>query len=157
MIDELAATYATIVGAEAYATHAAWLAERPQDYQRVTRERLLPNAALTAADYVAAQRTRRRLVPQLRAAVADVDVLVLPTTRLRATPIGAESVDVGGTAVSVRAALLALTLPFNLTGWPAVSVPGPVPDGELPAGVQVAGVRLEERGVLRVAATIATE
>jgi aspartyl-tRNA(Asn)/glutamyl-tRNA(Gln) amidotransferase subunit A len=34
MIDELAATYATIVGAEAYATHAAWLAERPRTTSR---------------------------------------------------------------------------------------------------------------------------
>src|SRR5690242_5456484 len=30
MIDELAATYGTIVGAEAHATHARWLAEKPQ-------------------------------------------------------------------------------------------------------------------------------
>src|SRR5689334_11783160 len=44
VIEELAGTYARIVGAEAYATHAAWLAERPQDYQPVTRERLAPFA-----------------------------------------------------------------------------------------------------------------
>ena len=54
--------------------------------------------------------------------------------------------------VQVRPALLALALPFNLTGWPAVSVPAAV-DG-LPAGVQIVGVRLEERGVLRVAGVI---
>jgi aspartyl-tRNA(Asn)/glutamyl-tRNA(Gln) amidotransferase subunit A len=78
-------------------------------------------------------------------------VLVLPTTRLRATPIGAT--EVGG--VEVRPALLALTLPFNLTGWPAVSVPAPVDAADgLPVGVQIVGVRLEERGVLRVAAGI---
>ena len=41
MIEELAATYAPIVGAEAYATHAPWLAERPDDYQPVVRDRLL--------------------------------------------------------------------------------------------------------------------
>ena len=153
MIDELAATYPVIVGAEAYATHAAWLAERPQDYQRITRERLLPFADLPASAYVEALRTRRRLAAALRAAVGDVDVLVLPTTRLRATPVGAEEVDVDGTPVMVRPHLLALTLPFNLTRWPAVSVPGKVSDG-LPAGVQVVGVRLEERGVLRVAGAI---
>ena len=57
--------------------------------------------------------------------------------------------------MQVRPALLALNLPFNLSGWPAVSVPAPVdpPDG-LPVGVQVVGVRLEERGILRVAAAI---
>jgi Asp-tRNA(Asn)/Glu-tRNA(Gln) amidotransferase A subunit family amidase len=156
MIEELAATYHAIVGAEAYATHATWLAERPQDYQRVTRERLLPFADQPARAYVDALRTRRRLVREFRAAVADVDVLVLPTTRLRATPIGAETVEVGGAQVPVRPALLALTLPFNLTGWPAVSVPGEVTDGGMPAGVQVVGVRLEERGVLRVAGALAS-
>ena len=51
-----------------------------------------------------------------------------------------------------RPALLALTLPFNLTGWPAVSVPGAT-DG-LPAGVQLAGVRLDERSLLRLAALV---
>jgi aspartyl-tRNA(Asn)/glutamyl-tRNA(Gln) amidotransferase subunit A len=155
MIEELAATYPTIVGAEAYATHARWLAERPEDYQPFSRERLLSFADLPAREYVNALRTRRRLKPALREAVDTVDVLVLGTTRVRATPIGAATVEVGGERVAVRPALLALTLPFNLTGWPAVSVPAPVdaPDG-LPVGVQVVGVRLEERGVLRVAGAI---
>lgn len=155
MIDELAATYPVIVGAEAYATHARWLAERPQDYQPITRERLLPFADQPARAYVEAMRTRRRLTAALRAAAGDVDVLLLPTTRLRATPIGVAEVEIAGVDVAVRPQLLALTLPFNLTGWPAVSVPGEAADGGLPAGVQVVGIRLEERGVLRVAAALA--
>lgn len=157
MIDELAATYPVIVGAEAYATHAQWLAERPEDYQPITRERLLPFADQPARAYVDAMRTRRRLTAAFRAAVADLDVLLLPTTRLRATPIGAAEVEVGGIDVAVRPQLLALTLPFNLTGWPAASVPGEVADGGLPAGVQIVGVRLEERGVLRVAGALARD
>jgi aspartyl-tRNA(Asn)/glutamyl-tRNA(Gln) amidotransferase subunit A len=148
MIEELAATYPRIVGAEAYATHATWLADRPGDYQPVTRARIASFADQLARDYVDALRARRRLVPLLHEAVDEVDVLVLPTTRLRATPIGVEKVD----GVAVRPALLALTLPFNLTGWPAVSVP--VSTDGLPIGVQVVGVRLEERGVLRVAGAI---
>ena len=142
-----------IVGAEAWATHADWFASRPQDYQPATRERIAPNADLPARAYVDALRTRRRLTAAFRAA-ADVDVLVLATTRLRATPIGAASVQVGGADVPVRPSLLALTLPFNLTGWAAVSVPGPVSDGGLPVGIQVVGAGFEERGVLRVAAAI---
>jgi Asp-tRNA(Asn)/Glu-tRNA(Gln) amidotransferase A subunit family amidase len=63
-------------------------------------------------------------------------------------------VEVAGTAVPVRAQLSALTLPFVLTRWPAVSVPGDVADGGLPAGVQVVGIGFEERGVLRVASAL---
>ncbi len=153
MIDELAATYPVIVGAEAWATHADAFSRSPELFQPVTRERLAPNADLPARAYVDALRARRRLAAAFRAAL-DVDVLVLPTTRLRATPIGAETVAVGGVDVPVRPSLLGLTLPFNLTGWPAASVPGRVGPGELPVGVQVVGVRLEERGVLRVAAAL---
>ncbi len=154
MIDELAVTYGEIVGAEAYATHAAWLARRRDDYQPDTAERLERYADQPARSYVEALRTRRRLSAALRAACAGIDVLVLATTRLRATPVGAAKVILDGVPVSVRGSLLALTLPFNLTGWPAVSVPGEVSDGGLPLGVQVVGVRLAERGILRVAAAL---
>jgi Asp-tRNA(Asn)/Glu-tRNA(Gln) amidotransferase A subunit family amidase len=153
MIDELAATYPVIVGAEAWATHAEAFERSPELFQPVTRERLAPNAGLSARAYVDAVRTRRRLAAAMRAAL-DVDVLVLPTTRLRATPIGAETVSVDEADVPVRPSMLGLTLSFNLTGWPAASVPGQVGAGELPVGVQVVGVRLEERGVLRVAAAL---
>ena len=153
MIDELAATYPVIVGAEAWATHAEAFEKTPELFQPVTRERLAPNAGLSARAYVDAVRTRRRLVAAMRAAL-PVDVLVLPTTRLRATPIGAETVSVDDADVPVRPSMLGLTLPFNLTGWPAASVPGQVGAGHLPVGVQVVGVRLEERGVLRVAAAL---
>ena len=150
MIDELAATYAVIVGAEAWATLAAWFEERPEAYQPATRERLGPQRGTPARAYVDARRTRARLSAEFGAAVSHVDALVLPTTRLRATPIGVA--EVGG--VAVRPALLALTLPFNLTGWPAVSVPGAVSDGGLPAGVQLVGVRLDERSLLALAARL---
>lgn len=161
MIEELVAAYPVIVGNEAYTTHAGWLAERPQDYQPLIRERLLSFADRPAREYIGAQRTRHRLVAALRAALdragegtggGGVDVLVLPTTRIRATPIGAPTTRIDGTDVPVRPALLALNSPFNLTGWPAVSVPAPV-DG-LPIGVQVVGVRVAERGVLDVAAAL---
>jgi len=152
MIDELVATYPLIVGNEAYTTHARWLARRPADYQPLIRERLLSFADRPAVEYIQAQRTRRRLVPEFGAAVGDVDVLVLPTTRLRATPIGAASVPIDGADVDVRPAMLALNSPFNLTGWPAVSVPAPV-DG-LPIGVQIVGVGLDEYGIIDVAAAL---
>ncbi|MFC5994615.1 amidase [Pseudonocardia hispaniensis] len=154
MIDELASIYPAIVGAEAFATHAPWLAERGADYQPITLARLEPNAQLSARTYINAQRARRRLVAALRDACDGVDVLVLPTTQLRATPIGQTKIDMDGRVVPVASSLLALTLPFNLAGWPAISVPHPAADGGLPLGIQIVGVGLEERGIMRVAAAL---
>jgi aspartyl-tRNA(Asn)/glutamyl-tRNA(Gln) amidotransferase subunit A len=153
-IAELAATYRVIVGAEAYATHRAWLAERPSDYQPTTRQRLIAAAELTAADYVSAQRDRVRLGDELLDHLSGIDLLLTPTTRLRATPIGADEVFApDGSTVAVRPALLALTSPVNLLGLPAVSVPAPGVTG-LPAGVQLIALRGGEAIVLRVALAI---
>ncbi|MGQ0777571.1 MAG: amidase [Pseudonocardiales bacterium] len=155
-IEELAATYSVIVGAEAYATHARWLAQRPGDYQQATATRLHTAAAHTAAAYVTAQRTRRRLAAELAAwlLASGIDLLLLPTTPLRATPLYAEQVDApDGTRVAVRPALLSLTLPFNLLGWPAVSVPASGVTG-LPAGVQLAAMSGGEQLLLAAAANV---
>lgn len=154
-IDQFAAAYRPIVSNEAYATHARWLAERPEDYQPLTRQRLLSFADRPAHEYIEAQRTRRRLTAAFTDATRDVDVLVLATTRLRATPIGVSEVlpeHGDGVPVEVRPALLALNSPFNLTGWPAVSIPAPV-EG-LPIGVQIVGAGRDEIGVLDVARVI---
>ena len=156
-IDELAATYPVIVGAEAHASHQHWLAQRHGDYQPATAARLQAAAAHTAADYVTAQRTRRRLAAELttRMLASGIDLLLLATTPLRATPIGTRQVTApDGARVEVVPALLSLTLPFNLVGWPALSVPAPELPG-LPAGIQVAAVRGGEQAVLAAGARIA--
>ncbi len=155
-IDELAATYRVIVGVEAYATHQRWLGRRPGDYQPATAARLRTAAEHTAADYVTAQRTRRRLTAELTAWMhtGGIDLLLTPTTPVRATPIGARQVIApDGTHIEVLPALLSLTLPFNLLGWPAVSVPAPGVSG-LPTGVQLAAVRGGEQAVLAAGARI---
>ncbi|TCK27187.1 amidase [Pseudonocardia endophytica] len=150
-VAELAATYPVIAGAEAYATHREWFTTRRDEYQQATGQRLAEQADAPAHRYVDAQRTRRRLGDRMIAHVgATADLLLTPTTRLRATPIGVSEVD----GLGVRPAMLGLTSPFNVTDRPAVSVPVPVPG--LPAGVQLAGITVGEDAVLAAAAAVGT-
>jgi aspartyl-tRNA(Asn)/glutamyl-tRNA(Gln) amidotransferase subunit A len=138
------------------------LETRRQDYQQITADRLLLNAGRPAIGYIQALRTKRRLTAELTkrlaavhdvdgvGAVVGVDVLLTPTTPIRATPIGELTVD----GHDVVDALLSLTLPFNLMGWPAVSVPVPPPDGGLPLGVQLVGVTAGEFELAFLAETL---
>ncbi len=142
--------YGAICGAEAHTTHADWLNTRPQDYQETTRARLMDASRITVAEYIEARRLRERVSGAIRRALAGVDVLLVPTTPLRATPIGESHVD----GVAVRPALLSLCLPFNMLGLPALSVPGPVFDGGLPIGVQLVGVKASERRLLAIAGAL---
>ncbi len=84
---------------------------------------------------------------------AAYDLLLCPSTPIPAHPHGAAKIDVDGVSVVGRNALRA-TIPFDLTGSPAVSVPfGRSSDG-LPIGVQLVGRHLDEATALRAAAAL---
>lgn len=146
-VTQLVADYATIVGAEAYTTHAPWLASRREDYQEITASRLMQASQITASEYIEARRSRQRTAAEIRQRLDGVDILLVPTTPIRATPIGEATVD----GLAVRPALLSMCQPFNMLGLPALSIPGPVSDGGLPAGVQLVGCNVNEQRLLAVA------
>jgi amidase len=97
----------------------------------------------------------RDLVGQLRAgydeALSRYDVLVMPTTPIRASVIPAA--DAPREEVIVRALeMIANTAPLDVTGHPACSVPAGVVGG-LPTGMMIIGKRYDDATVLRVAQT----
>jgi len=80
-----------------------------------------------AEDYLRAQRGRDRLRAEVNAALAGRDALLLPTIPIVAPPLGATTIPMDdGRDEPLRAAMLRLTQPFNLTGHPAISLPIPV-------------------------------
>ena len=119
----------------------------------VKRRIMLGTYALSAGYYDAfygkALRVRTLMLEEFAAAYDDVDVLICPTAPTTAFEFGAKTADPMLMYLSD-----VCTIPSNLTGHPAVSVPfGSGADG-LPVGVQVMGPALSEERLFSVAAVL---
>jgi aspartyl-tRNA(Asn)/glutamyl-tRNA(Gln) amidotransferase subunit A len=118
----------------------------------VKRRIMLGTYALSAGYYDAyygkAQKVRTLIIRDFAAAYADVDVLLSPTSPTTAFEFGAKSDPLTMYLNDV------CTIPSNLSGDPAVSVPYGVGDDGLPVGVQIMAPALGEDKMLRVAAAL---
>lgn len=143
-----------VFAAEAFAVHEEDLRRRPRSFGRYTYQRLLPGAALGAADLLRAHEVRRRFTRLLDETVFDrCDVLVTACGQTTA----ARFADFPADWPPPRLANDMQTIPFSVSGHPALSLPtGFAADG-LPIGLQLVGRRFEEGTVLRVAAVIEDE
>jgi len=119
----------------------------------VTRRILLGTYALSAGYYDAfygqAQKVRTLVVQEFRQAYQQVDVLVTPTSPTTAFALGARAADPLAMYLSD-----VCTIPSNLSGDPAISVPVGLDEDGLPIGFQVLGPALGDAMVFRVARAI---
>ncbi|MFJ9899901.1 amidase [Streptomyces sp. NPDC091280] len=143
-----------VFAAEAFATHENQLRDRPRLFGRYTYQRVMPGAGVTAADLLRAHRVRRSLRRRLDESVFDrYDVLVTvcgQSTAARWSDFP-EDWPPPGLANDMR------TIPFSVTGHPALSLPiGFAADG-LPIGLQIVGRAFGEATVFRVAAALEAE
>ncbi|PSQ11339.1 Asp-tRNA(Asn)/Glu-tRNA(Gln) amidotransferase GatCAB subunit A [Halobacteriales archaeon QS_5_70_15] len=98
--------------------------------------------------YAKGQNLARELAGRYDEALADVDVLAMPTTPQTAHE---RREDLSRLEVIERALnMLPNTSPFDVTGHPAVSVPCGTSDG-LPVGLMLVGERFDDATVLRAA------
>ena len=119
----------------------------------VIRRVLLGTYALSAGYYDAfygqAQRVRTLVRRDFAKAYEDVDVLVSPTSPTTAFAIGARAADPIAMYYSD-----VCTIPSNLSGDPAISIPVGLDDAGLPIGFQVMAPALGEELMFRVAAEV---
>ncbi len=100
--------------------------------------------------YGKAQNLRRRLRAAYGAALASYDLLMLPTTVMKASPIPAKDAPVQ--EITRRSwEPTRNTCPFNATGHPAISIPCGMSDG-LPVGLMLVGKHWDERTIYRASA-----
>jgi amidase len=98
--------------------------------------------------YAKAQNLGRTLRSAYDQALADADVLVMPTTPQRAQPIPVNPDLTGYIAPTLT--MIHNTCPFDITGHPAITVPCGQVDG-LPVGLMMVGKHFDETTVLKAA------
>jgi aspartyl-tRNA(Asn)/glutamyl-tRNA(Gln) amidotransferase subunit A len=134
----------TIMLTESYAIHEANLRTRFTDFGEIFRGRMALAGLITGADYVQALRRRRELIAELDRAMQDIDIVMTAAAPGEAPPIE----SVGKFATLERPSL---TMPFNVTGTPAMSVCCGYGPAGLPLSFQIVGRRFEDATVLRLA------
>src|SRR5215469_15991702 len=99
--------------------------------------------------YAMARNLALELTAAYDSALAEVDVLVLPTLPVVAfdIPSGAASIE---EVMAISSGLMLNTCPFDVTGHPATSVPAGLADG-LPVGLMIVSSHLADAMCLRVA------
>jgi aspartyl-tRNA(Asn)/glutamyl-tRNA(Gln) amidotransferase subunit A len=114
---------------------------------------MLGTYALSAGYYDAyygqAQRVRTLIIRDFDAAYESFDVLLAPTAPTTAFALGAKTADPLSMYLSD-----VCTIPSNLAGHPAVSVPFGSGEDGLPVGVQVMAPALGETVMFRVASAL---
>ncbi len=141
----------TLISGDAGVVHEAHLASHAIELDPDVRQLAERGVGLRATDYIKAEQARDEIKSQMAQALESVDVLVTPTSPIVAPRLGEDTLDIGGHAVPMRPMLRRLTLPFNLSGFPACTIPcGLSPEG-LPIGLQIIGKPFDEATVLRVA------
>ena len=119
----------------------------------VKRRILIGTYALSAGYYDAfygkAQRVRTLMIRDFAAAYEQFDLLLSPTAPTTAFDLGAKTSDPLAMYLSDTC-----TIPANLTGTPAISVPYGTGDDGLPVGVQLMAPALEEQRLFAAAATL---
>jgi aspartyl-tRNA(Asn)/glutamyl-tRNA(Gln) amidotransferase subunit A len=153
---DIPAVYLHIVLPEAAAWHAPTLERCPERYTPNVRLRLEMGRYVLAEDYLRALAARRTVAREIEHALDGVDALVLPTLPIVAPVVGEETVAIGDRREPVRAAMLRLTQPFNLSGHPALALPCGEASG-LPASVQLVGRHARTWRLLEIGAALASQ
>ena len=129
---------------EFYAVHERDLHERPHLFGRKLVMRALAGAMVSAADYLQAQRMRLKLARDMMVATESFDALLTLTTF---APAALDDPNAPSAAVQQPAP----TMPFSISGFPAIAVGTGFDPNGLPLSMQIAARPFEEPKLFRIA------
>jgi aspartyl-tRNA(Asn)/glutamyl-tRNA(Gln) amidotransferase subunit A len=130
--------------AEAFAYHRDFIAKTPELYQLATLERIKLGADVTTPAYILARRELAQLRRTAGKVFESVDALITPTLRIPPLAISDPRAD-------DIPPIVHNTSPFNVYGWPAISIPCGFTKEGLPIGLQIVGPHGGESLVFQLA------
>jgi Asp-tRNA(Asn)/Glu-tRNA(Gln) amidotransferase A subunit family amidase len=136
---------------EAFDVHRELLKERAHELPDDVRLRLEVGMFRSAPDYVRAQRVRQVMQSEMDAALSRTDVLLVPTLPVIAPLRDVWHLEVEGQHWTTQLAMTRLTMPFNLTGFPALTLPWAADSRGGSVGIQLAAGPMEEVRLLGAA------
>ncbi|MCA9861037.1 MAG: hypothetical protein KC438_15010, partial [Thermomicrobiales bacterium] len=156
-LSDAADAHGNIMWPEILFLHRHWYPSKKELYSEFLRDRLEASQTISAQTYLSALDTRAHLQEQIGRTLADVDLLLLPVVPFPATPLeGAEDDSETGRDAEFFG-LGWLNCPFDITGNPAISMPGGLTSDHLPIGIQLVGRPFEDLLVLDVAEALESQ
>ena len=140
--ESLARANGTLIAAEAYAFHRAYIEDAALPFDPWVRKRMISGKSIAAADYVDALATRRTEMARFAQWMRGRDALLTPTLPITATPL--EEVDEAATPLAL------FTRPVNYLGACGLSLPAGFSPAGLPIGMQLIGGAFTDATVLRL-------
>ena len=136
-----------MVIADAAAFHQDRLQKTPEVFGKDVLQRLELGASLSSSEYILARRTQALMRWEFERIFDTYDILLTPTTPIVASRI--EGLD----AFEQARLLTRYTSPFNLIGFPALSLPCGFSAAGLPIGLQIIARPWGDKSLLRAAYT----
>jgi AtzE family amidohydrolase len=151
-----------ITGSEGGSLHRERLRTRYDEFEPLSRDRLVAGSLIPADWLVRAQRVRALALEEFKTLFDEFDVLLAPATPVVAPTIGSTEIELHGKLWPARASMGLLAQPLSCIGVPVCTVPvWPESAGPLPLGVQIvaapwredlclaAAYALEQKGVAK--------
>ncbi len=137
---------------EAYAWHRDLLRDKGDRYDPHVSARILHGAGMLAAEYLELLSIRRDIIQEARAAFADYNAVLLPTTP-RSAPLITDLEENNDAYFEANGAMLRNTSIINFIDGCAFSIPCHV-HGEPPVGLMLAGSQGADAKVIKSARAI---
>ena len=152
LIVHSAAISNTIILTDAAGVHRQGIDEHLGEYDHNIQIRLLVGSIIPAQAHQKAVKLRQVLRQQILDALEKVDVLVMPTSSIPASPIPTKA-GIGSKqeVLDGLAGRRSFTAPFNVANTPALSINCGFTSQQLPVGFQIAGKPFDEGTLFRLA------